>query len=164
MNNTTTKLGLGLGWWQISDRVRVTKKKQFSNPIVITINGANRQESRLIKEWCNQNNALIKSTTYFDDNLSYTRIDGTKHDFRFINNERIVIAEPDTIQNLENWLSTFPKRQFAVLLEDIEYDTIKNMLKGHNNTRIVSDIYCQNTYIVSFDDADLRVELVLKGS
>jgi len=151
-----------LSWWRINlSCVRVPHKYKIDNPVAITINGANRKESKLVKQWCKELSLILRKTSYFDDDLIYTRPNGTKYQMYYVNNERVAIGNHKDIEKLENLLNTIQSRCYEVLIEDIDSQLLKEIVKGYN-TRIISND-SEQTHLISFDDPELRVELVLRS-
>lgn len=144
------------------DQVRLKSVENMSRPTALTINGANRHESVLMKKWCKELSLYLRRTGYFDDSFVINRTDGTRFQLNYINNERIVVGEEEAIVRLEKLLKTISVRCYEVILEDLDQQIVKDIVKGYNN-RIISDIHQQN-HLVSFDNKELRVELILRSS
>lgn len=151
-----------LSWWRINlNHLRLPKKPKIIDPVAITVTSANRKEAKLIAEWCKQLPVLARRTTYFNGDLVYTRTDGSKYHMFYVENERIIVGNSKDIEKLENLLSTIPQRCYEILVEDIDIEMVKQIVKGRN-VRIVSDD--QQKHLVSFNDPDLRIELVLRSN
>lgn len=152
-----------LAWWRISlDQVRSATFANMAQPVAITINGANRQEAVLIKRWCKELPLYLRKTAYFDDSFIINREDGTGFQLNYTNNERIAVGEEQDIIKLEKLLKTLPVRCYEVILEEFDLQIVKEIVKGYNN-RIISDLHQQN-HLVSFDNKELRMELILRSS
>jgi hypothetical protein len=147
-----------LSWWRIDKtHLKLSKAIRESSLVAITINSANRSETKAIKQWC-KDNPVYK--LYRSENWDETFGQGDTYIY-YWNNQRTVLAEPDVMAQLEAWLATLPRRDIAVLLE-MDLASLRKTTKQHN-VRIVTSIDNPDWHVVSVSDSALAVELALRS-
>ena len=154
---------LRLMWWRVGLEDTVIRDHNIENLLAITINGANRKEAKLIKNWCANNDIYKISRTYrWKDEYKFINHNDEFDCINFTNNERIIIAEQDVIVKLEAWLATLPQRHIDIVVENISLSCIKAIIKKYN-VRLLTDQHNKKNHIVSLNDPILQFELTLRS-
>lgn len=155
---------LNLTWWRIdTNYFRLPKDHGMVDPVALTMIAATRAQTLQINRWCKDNGVYrIKPTCTWEDTYRYRKPGGSISVMIYNNNERSLIAERSVIERMEKWLVTLGRREFEIVVEGVSRDNIKEMVKGHDDVRVLSDILHDDVHLVSLNDPTLRLELMLR--
>lgn len=150
-----------LAWWYLDiGIVRLQARQRQQQVKALTVNGASRDELRLLRSWCRSNDLACRKTHPWKD-LATWDWDGSFF-FGFINNETTVLGTPEAMERLVARLSMLEVRDKAVLVQGMRPADLRRCCRGHA-ARIVPYMYDDHVNIVTTNSAALVTELALRS-